>query len=110
MLKIRLRRVGKKGTPHYRVVVAEEQSRRDGDFIDNLGSYDPHAEPPAAILDAERTADWIKKGAQPSDAAAKILKRAGIIDADGKIASAPAAPAAASSPAAAETATTESES
>ena len=92
MLKIRLRRVGKKGTPHYRMVVAEEQSRRDGDFIDNLGSYDPHAEPPAAVLDAGRTAEWIKKGAQPTDAAAKILKRAGIIDENGKIvAAAPAA-------------------
>ena len=85
MLKIRLRRVGKKGTPHYRMVVDEEQSRRDGDFSENLGSYDPHAEPPAAVLNAERTADWISKGAQPTDAAAKILKRAGIIDADGKV-------------------------
>lgn len=91
MLKIRLRRVGKKGTPHYRMVVAEEQSRRDGDFIDNLGSYDPHAEPPAAVLNAERTAKWILKGAQPSDAAAKILKREGIIDANGKVTVAAAA-------------------
>ncbi len=99
MLKIRLRRVGKKGNPHYRVVVAEEQSRRDGDFIDNLGSYDPHAVPPAAVLDADRTAEWIKKGAQPSDAAAKILKRAGIIDENGKIVATAAA-----------TSTTESES
>lgn len=97
MLKIRLRRVGKKGTPHYRVVVAEEQSRRDGDFIDNLGSYDPHAEPPSAVLNAERAAEWIQKGAQPSEAAAKILKRAGIIDANGKVAVAAAATPAAES-------------
>jgi small subunit ribosomal protein S16 len=78
MLRIRLRRVGKKHHPYYRVVVADKPDKRDGDFIENLGSYDPHAVPPAANLDEAKTREWLRKGAQPSEAAAKILKRAGI--------------------------------
>lgn len=80
MLKIRLRRVGKTKKPYYRVVVAEELSKRDGGFVDLLGSYDPHTTPPSAQLDAEKTKAWIAKGAQPSEAAAKILKREGILE------------------------------
>ena len=80
MLKIRLRRIGKKRTPFYRVVVAEKEAKRDGSFLETLGSYDPHSDPPVALVDADKTREWIKKGAQPSDAAIKVLQRAGILD------------------------------
>lgn len=80
MIRIRLRRIGKKRHPHYRVVVADNPNRRDGKFIETLGAYDPHADPPLITLDAEKTRDWIKKGAQPSEAAEKILVRAGLIE------------------------------
>jgi small subunit ribosomal protein S16 len=79
MIRIRLRRVGKKGQPYYRVVVAEQHAKRDGAFIESLGSYDPHASPPAAHLNEERAREWISKGAQPSESAEKILRRAGIL-------------------------------
>lgn len=84
MLKIRLRRIGKKRTPYYRVVVAEKEAKRDGAFIETLGSYDPHANPPAAQIDEARTREWLRKGAQPSEAAEKILRRAGILQAPAK--------------------------
>ncbi len=78
MIRIRLRRVGKKRQPYYRVVVAEKEAKRDGAFLDTLGSYDPHADPPSIQLDEARTREWLTKGAQPSEAAEKILRRAGI--------------------------------
>lgn len=78
MLRIRLRRMGKKGKAHYRLVVADQRAPRDGAFLESLGSYDPHRNPPLASLDAERARGWLAKGAQPSDAAAKILARAGV--------------------------------
>ena len=78
MLRIRLRRMGKKGKAHYRLVVADQRAPRDGAFLESLGSYDPHRDPPLASLDAERARGWLAKGAQPSDAAAKILARAGV--------------------------------
>jgi small subunit ribosomal protein S16 len=80
MIRIRLRRTGKKGHPLYRVVVANQPDRRDGRFIESLGSYDPHQDPPRITLDAERTREWISKGAQPSESAEKLLLRAGIIE------------------------------
>jgi small subunit ribosomal protein S16 len=80
MLKIRLRRVGKKRHPYYRVVVAENFGKRDGAFLENLGSYDPHADPPLVELNAESAKAWLVKGAQPSDAVEKILRRAGVIE------------------------------
>ncbi|GIW13373.1 MAG: hypothetical protein KatS3mg062_0812 [Tepidiforma sp.] len=80
MIRIRLRRTGKKGYPLYRVVVANQPDRRDGRFIETLGSYDPHQDPPAITLNAERAREWISKGAQPSEAAEKILVRAGVIE------------------------------
>lgn len=79
MLKIRLRRVGKTKKAYYRLVVAHSTDRRDGDFIETVGSYDPHATPPSAVLQADRIREWMAKGAQPSEAAAKILKREGIL-------------------------------
>ncbi|MFQ5381393.1 MAG: 30S ribosomal protein S16 [Dehalococcoidia bacterium] len=78
MLRIRLRRVGKRRQPYYRVVVADQPDRRDGDFLETLGSYDPHTDPPTLTIDNERTLEWIGKGAQPSEAVAKILKREGV--------------------------------
>ena len=89
MLRIRLRRAGKKGKAHYRLVVADQRAPRDGAFLESLGSYDPHQEPPLASLDADRARDWLAKGAQPSEAAAKILRRAGVL-AGASVAVAPA--------------------
>jgi len=79
MIRIRLRRTGKKHRPFYRVVVANQPDKRDGAFLETLGSYDPHVDPPSITINAERTLDWISKGAQPSEAAEKILRRAGVI-------------------------------
>ncbi len=93
MLRIRLRRVGKKGHASYRVVVADQRAPRDGAFIESLGAYDPHATPPASNLNADRAREWLSKGAQPSEAAEKILKRAGIIDGGVVAEAAPAAEA-----------------
>ena len=80
MLRIRLRRVGKKGQAYYRVVVADQRFPRDGRFLESLGAYDPHATPPASDLNADRARHWLSKGAQPSEAAEKILRRAGILN------------------------------
>jgi small subunit ribosomal protein S16 len=79
MLRIRLRRVGKKHHPFYRVVVANQPVKRDGAFLETLGSYDPHADPPTVQINEEATRAWLGKGAQPSEAAEKILRRAGIL-------------------------------
>ncbi len=79
MLRIRLRRIGKTKKPYYRLVVAHKPDRRDGDFLETLGSYDPHAVPPAIVVEGDKVLAWIAKGAQPSDAAAKILRRAGVL-------------------------------
>lgn len=79
MIRIRLRRVGKKRQPYYRVVVAEKQAKRDGAFLDTLGSYDPHADPPLVQIDEAKTREWLSKGAQPSESAEKILRKAGVI-------------------------------
>ena len=78
MLRIRLRRVGKKKRPAYRVVVADSRSPRDGRFVDILGLYDPLTDPPTINLDEAKTREWLRKGAQPSETAAKLLKRKGI--------------------------------
>ncbi|GMV85445.1 MAG: hypothetical protein AMXMBFR80_13010 [Dehalococcoidia bacterium] len=80
MIRIRLKRIGKKRHPFYRVVVADKPARRDGRFIETLGSYDPHSDPPVVKLDGEKAKEWIGKGAQPSEAAEKILVRAGVIE------------------------------
>jgi len=92
MIRIRLRRVGKKRAPYYRVVVANQQAKRDGAFLETLGSYDPHANPPSVQLDAERAREWLSKGAQPSEAVEKILRRTGVIEARPAAATAVAEP------------------
>ncbi len=61
------------------MVVADQRAPRDGAFLESLGAYNPHTDPPTSDLNADRAREWISKGAQPSDAAAKILKRAGVI-------------------------------
>jgi small subunit ribosomal protein S16 len=79
-VKIRLKRVGKKKAPSYRVVVADSRSPRDGRIIENLGWYNPLVEPSAIQVDAEKTLNWLKEGAQPTDSVTSLLKRVGIMD------------------------------
>lgn len=88
MLRIRLRRVGKKKRPAYRVVVADSRAPRDGAFVDILGLYDPLTEPLTINLDEAKTREWLRKGAQPSETVAKLLKRRGISAAEPAVAEA----------------------
>lgn len=84
-VKIRLRRLGAKKAPFYRVVVADSRSPRDGRFIEEIGYYNPTTEPATINIDGEKAAKWLKNGAQPSDTVKSLFKRAGIIDkAEGK--------------------------
>ena len=85
MLRIRLRRTGKTKRPSYRFVVADSRAPRDGDFIETLGIYDPLTDPPTINVDEAKAREWIAKGAQPSETAAKLFKRAGVT---GKVAAA----------------------
>ena len=80
MVKIRLRRMGKKKDPSYRVVVADERMPRDGRFIEEIGYYNPMTEPADVKIDAEKAQKWIKNGAQPSETVRSLLKKTGIID------------------------------
>ena len=75
MLRIRLRRVGAKKHPSYRIVVADSRAPRDGSFVDQGGHYDPMTDPPTIVLDDEKVKDWISKGAQPSDPVQRILRK-----------------------------------
>ena len=77
-VKIRLRRLGYKKHPLYRVVVADSRSARDGAVIDEIGTYDPNQNPSQFKVDEKATKDWIKKGAQPTETVARLLKQAGI--------------------------------
>jgi small subunit ribosomal protein S16 len=86
MLRIRLRRVGKKKQPMYRIVVADSRSPRDGDFVDAIGYYQPMANPSTIVLDQERAKQWLEKGAQPSDRVAKILAIQGVAEIPKKLA------------------------
>ena len=93
MLRMRLRRVGAKKQPRYRVVIAEARAPRDGDFVENIGFYDPLTEPATVRIDAEKALAWISKGAQPSDTVHRLLRGAGIVVAGGRgLAPAAAAP------------------
>ena len=73
MLRIRLRRVGKKGKPSYRIVVAEASAPRDGAYVEWIGNYDPLTDPPSYSIKADRAEEWLRKGAQPTDAVRRIL-------------------------------------
>ena len=79
-VKIRLKRLGAKKSPFYRVVVADSRSPRDGRFIEELGSYNPQADPPEIKIDAEKAKKWIANGAQPTETVRSILKKSGAID------------------------------
>lgn len=79
MVKIRLRRMGAKKTPFYRIVVADSRYPRDGRFIEEIGTYDPTTSPSTVKVDAERAQAWIKTGAQPTDTVRALLKKAGAI-------------------------------
>ena len=76
MVKIRLRRVGAKKAPFYRVVVADSHFARDGRFIEEIGTYDPLTEPATIKIDMERATYWISNGAQPTDTVRGLLKKA----------------------------------
>ena len=79
MVKIRLRRMGAKKAPFYRIVVADSRFPRDGRFIEELGTYNPLKEPTEIKVDAERAQKWIKDGAQPTDTVRGLLKKAGVL-------------------------------
>jgi len=79
-VKIRLKRVGKEKQPYYRVVVADSRSPRDGRFIEQIGTYDPHTDPSTFKVDADKVKDWISKGAQPTETVKKLLKYNGILE------------------------------
>ena len=79
-VKIRLRRMGAKKAPFYRVVVADSRYPRDGRFIEEIGYYNPMTNPADIKIDAEKAKEWIAKGAQPTDTAKSILKKSGAID------------------------------
>ena len=77
-VKIRLRRMGKKKAPVYRIIVADSRSPRDGRFIEEIGTYDPNKDPSVYKVDEEAAKKWLANGAQPTEVVAKILKMAGI--------------------------------
>ena len=80
MVKIRLRRMGEKKAPFYRIVVADSRYPRDGRFIEEIGTYNPLTDPASVDVNAERAQEWIKKGAQPTDTVRGILKKAGVLN------------------------------
>lgn len=79
MVKIRLRRMGAKKRPFYRIVVADSRTARDGRFIELIGTYDPNMDPPAITLNKERAEYWLGNGALPTDTARALLKREGFM-------------------------------
>ena len=79
-VKIRLRRMGAKKNPFYRIVVADSRYPRDGRFIEEIGTYDPLKTPADVKIDADKAKQWIANGAQPTDTVKDILKKSGVID------------------------------
>ena len=77
-VKIRLKRMGQKKAPFYRIVVADSRSPRDGRFIDEIGTYDPNTDPSTYKVDEEKAKKWLANGAQPTEVVGKIFKLAGI--------------------------------
>jgi small subunit ribosomal protein S16 len=76
MLKIRLRRMGAKKAPFYRIVVAETKYARDGRFVEEIGTYNPLVDPAEVKIDLEKADDWMKKGAQPTDKVKSLIAKA----------------------------------
>ena len=79
MVKIRLKRMGAKKTPFYRIVVADSRYPRDGRFIDQIGTYNPLTEPSTISVDNEKALKWLSQGAQPTDTVKELLKVSGVI-------------------------------
>ena len=80
MVKIRLRRVGAKKRPSYRLVVADVRAPRDGAFIAIIGHFDPLTDPETVVINEEKALSWLRQGAQPTATAARLLSKAGIIE------------------------------
>ncbi|NJN79795.1 MAG: 30S ribosomal protein S16 [Anaerolineales bacterium] len=80
MVRIRLRRIGLKGQPTYRIVAAEKEAPRDGRFLEILGVYNPRTDPATIKLQEDRIYEWMKNGAQPSESVTQIFKTAGLLD------------------------------
>ena len=80
MVRIRLRRIGLKGQPSYRIVAAEKESPRDGRFLEILGFYNPRTDPSTLNVKEDRVYHWMKNGAQPSESVEQIFKSAGVLD------------------------------
>ena len=78
-VKIRLKRLGEKNSPFYRIIVADSRSPRDGRFIEEIGYYDPTKEPTVVSVDADKAKKWISQGAQPTDTVKTILKKNGVL-------------------------------
>ena len=80
MLKIRLRRMGARGQPTYRMVIVDSRAPRDGAFVEIIGNYNPRTEPATISIQEERALYWLKQGAQPTGTTARLLGKAGIMD------------------------------
>jgi small subunit ribosomal protein S16 len=78
MVRIRLRRMGSKGKPFYRIIVADQRAPRDGRYLDLIGTYDPLQDPPEISIDEDKIAKWIGNGAQPSESVSSLLRTKGI--------------------------------
>ena len=78
-VKIRLKRMGQKKVPFYRIIVADARSPRDGRFIAEIGTYDPNQEPSAVRIDEEAAQQWLANGAQPTETVSRLFKNAGIV-------------------------------
>ncbi|HEY0073506.1 MAG TPA: 30S ribosomal protein S16 [Abditibacteriaceae bacterium] len=85
MVRIRLRRTGAKNNPAYRLVVADQNSPRDGAFIDTIGHYLPTRQPAVVEINEAKAREWLSKGAQPSDTCRSLLRKKGILNAEGRL-------------------------
>lgn len=85
MVRIRLKRTGAKHKPTYRIMVADSRAANNGRFIENIGHFNPRTDPETVVIKAESAIHWLERGAQPSDAVARLLRQEGILDADGAI-------------------------
>jgi len=90
MVKIRLRRTGKKKQPSYRVVIADSRSPRDGKFIEIIGHYHPVRQPKELLIKDDRARYWLGVGAQPTDTVVRLFKQVQLFDENGKVVPAPA--------------------
>ena len=80
MVRIRLKRIGSRGRPYYRIVVADQRASAAGRYIEQVGFYDPFPDPPQIDFDEDKTLGWLRKGAQPSEPVERMLKSKGILE------------------------------